>query len=62
MFISLIEILYQLCMVLDCGFNPLRFNANVALSDGSGAVLQETLHTAAMKTAAKKLLFIKNAH
>ena len=26
------------------------------------SLLQETLHTAAMKTAAKKLLFIKNAH
>ena len=32
-------LLYQLCMVLDCGFDLLWFNADVALRGGGGTVL-----------------------
>lgn len=34
----------ELCVVLYCRFNPLWLNADIALCDGGGAVLQEPLH------------------
>ena len=36
--------LYQLCMVLDCGFDLLWFNADVPLCSGCTAMLQQPLH------------------
>lgn len=37
-------LLYQLCMVLNCGFNLLWLNADVPLCSGCAAVLQQPLH------------------
>ena len=36
--------LYQLCMILNCLLNFLRFNADVPLRGGCGTVLKEPLH------------------
>ena len=43
-------LLYQLCMVLDCGFDLLRFNTDVPLCSGCAAVLQQSLNQRNVKS------------